>query len=41
MIFVLKCIDCDSIYLIVFSLGEKQPSLEICQMSDAYEIEYI
>ena len=28
-------------YLIVFSLGEKQPSLEICQMSDAYEIEYI
>ena len=39
--FAIKCIDCDSIYLIVFSFGEKQPSLEICQMSDAYEIEYI
>jgi len=35
-----KCIECGREYLVVFSYGEKQPGLEICEISGVWEIEH-
>jgi hypothetical protein len=39
--FSIKCQNCDSDYLCVFSCGEKQPGLELLEISGIWEFEYL